>query len=396
MIARLALPVIIVLLLDALFFDRTSWRHQQSWRRLLCWLLPIGAIVVTVIMANTPYYFPDQMYKLELYLAMLVFLVLPMTLVPLCSLLGRWAGRPLTGRLTGWLLSLAGAASWVYGCTVGFSRFEVVQVQFSSPDLPDAFDGYRIVQFSDAHVGTYSGFRHHLLQRAVDSINAQHADMVVFTGDLQNKQPSEVEEHQALLSTIKAPDGVISVMGNHDYAHYLGTVDPYVMSSNMEQLIRLQQHMGWTPLLNDHVEVWRDSSRIIIAGMENDGEGRFPQRGDVTRTLSGLSTHEFVVMLEHDPTSWRRKILPQCHAQLTLSGHTHGGQLALLGWSPASFAYREYCGMYRSGPRTLYVSKGLGAAIPFRLGATGEIVVITLHKNDYSPQLSGRDTSRPY
>jgi hypothetical protein len=112
--------------------------------------------------------------------------------------------------------------------------------------------------------------------------------------------------------------------------------------------------------------------------MENDGEGRFPQLGDIAQTLRRLKRQSFVIMLEHDPTAWKRKILPHSHAQLTLSGHTHGGQFNLFGWSPASLKYREYDGLYRAGDRMLYVTKGLGGVIPFRFGTPGEIVVITL------------------
>lgn len=269
---------------------------------------------------------------------------------------------------------------FLWGTYIGFQQLEVVHVEFSSKDLPAAFDGYRIVQFSDAHVGTYTGRRQAILKRAVDSINAQNADMVVFTGDLQNKEPDELKEHMPLLSSIKAKDGVYSVLGNHDYTMYLNTEDSYIISRNMGLIESMQMDMGWRPLLNTWWRVQRDSARIIVAGMENDGEGRYPQLGDVNAALRGVSRKEFVIMLEHDPTSWRRKILPHCHAQLTLSGHTHGGQFSLLGWSPASLAYKEVSGLYRAGDRALYVSKGLGGVIPFRFGTSGEIVVITLKK----------------
>jgi hypothetical protein len=251
-------------------------------------------------------------------------------------------------------------------------------LELAFDDLPTAFDGYKIVQFSDAHVGTMVGSREEILRRAVDSINAQNADAVVFTGDLQNKRPEEVMCHKKLLSTISARDGVFSVLGNHDYTEYIGSKDPFFLSALMGNIMGVQQDMGWTLLCNSRVRLRRDSATLVIAGMENDGEGRFPQLGDISSTLYGISRHEFVVMLEHDPTSWRRKILPHCHAQLTLSGHTHGGQVALFGWSPAQLVYRECSGLYQIGNRKLYVSNGLGGVVPLRLGTTGEIVVITL------------------
>jgi predicted MPP superfamily phosphohydrolase len=139
--------------------------------------------------------------------------------------------------------------------------------------------------------------------------------------------------------------------------------------------------MGWKLLNNSRILVERDSQRIVIAGMENDGEGRFPQLGNVNRALWGVSRDDFVVMLEHDPTSWRRKILPHSHTQLTLSGHTHGGQFSILGWSPASLAFHETYGLYKLNGRYLYVTSGLSGVVPFRFGIPAEIAVITLRKS---------------
>ena len=279
-----------------------------------------------------------------------------------------------------WLISVPLVLAWyvfLWGTYVGFNSLEVVHVEFDSRDLPPEFDGYRIVQFSDMHIASYSGCRKDMVQRVVDSINAQHADLVVFTGDMQNREPSELLEHQKVLSTIKARDGVCSVLGNHDYPMYIDA-DDYTKYRNRGLIASYQRDMGWKMLNNGHTIVTRDSAHIVIAGMENDGEGRFPQLGDIHTALSGVSRNEFVVMLEHDPSSWRRKILPKCHAQLTLSGHTHGGQFAFFGITPAQLKYKECNGMYRAGDRALYVTKGVGGVIPIRFGACPEIVVITL------------------
>lgn len=271
-------------------------------------------------------------------------------------------------------------AGFLYGSYVGFSQFRVLEVEYASADLPEAFDGYRILQFGDAHLGTFEGKRRELLERMVDSIKAQHADMIVFTGDLQNKHPDEVTSFMKLLSSIKAPDGVYSVLGNHDYPDYLGTDDPFEISGLTGRSVENHKLLGWDLLCNSHRFIHRGNDSIVIAGMDNDGEGRFPQNGDISQTLSRVHRNQFVVMLEHDPSSWRRKILPHCHAQLTLSGHTHGGQLSLFGWSPASLRYKEYSGIYRMGGRALCVTQGIGGVIPFRLGTPAEIVVITLKR----------------
>ena len=310
-----------------------------------------------------------------------VVIVLPLVLMAIGWGLGRLLHRVRRALVVTACLSAILVAVWLYGTLVGFSRLEVRRVDLAFTDLPPAFDGYKMVLFGDVHVGTYTGSREDILQRAVDSINAQQADIVLFTGDLQNRMPSEIAPHMKLLSTIKAPDGVFSVLGNHDYPMYLGEVGINVDDS-IEKVCRLEREVGWKVLLNDNRMVRRGADSIFIAGMENDGEGRFPAYGQVQNALWHVPTSGFVVMLEHDPTSWRRKILRECHAQLTLSGHTHGGQLRLLGLSPAALPYKEYDGVYQLAGRTLFVTRGLGAVIPFRLGATGEIVVITLHKKD--------------
>ena len=282
-----------------------------------------------------------------------------------------------------WLLALPLLLLWgvfLWGTYVGFGQLEVVHLEFASRDLPEAFDGYRIVQFGDAHVGSYTGSREAILQRAVDSINAQKADLVVFTGDLQNKEPDEILAAKPILSRIKGKDGVVSILGNHDYTMYTGLTDAIAIGTNQGNTEGYQTDMGWRLLMNSRFRIRRDSASIVIAGLENDGEGRFPQLGNISSALYGVSRNEFVVMLEHDPTAWRRKILPHCHAQLTLSGHTHGGQFSLFGLSPAMFMYKEYQGMYYAGDRALYVTKGLGGVIPFRFGVKPEIAVITLRR----------------
>ena len=267
-----------------------------------------------------------------------------------------------------------------YGYFVGFEQLEIREIEYASSDLPEAFDGYRIVHFSDAHVGTYIGSRQWLLQRAVDTINALRPDIVLFTGDLQNIYPDELDVQVPILSQLKAPNGVMSVLGNHDYAVYQDC-DESQKQRNNKHTIQSERKMGWTLLLNENRIIRRDSDSIVVAGMENWGKvKRMPRRGDVKKSLTGISDSAFVVMMQHDPTCWREKILPECKAQLTLSGHTHGGQVSLLGLSPASFSYDEWGGVYQQDGRTLIVSTGLGALIPFRLGMPGEIIVITLRK----------------
>ena len=310
------------------------------------------------------------------FFLMMAFVVIPLVTYFLCRffLPRRWGGK--TGITVALLLMLLA----LYGMFVGYQELEIHQVEYVSKDLPEAFDGYRIVQFSDAHVGTMTGSREWLLERAVDSVLALKPDMIVFTGDLQNVYPDEIVVHLPQLRRLKAPDGVYSVLGNHDYATYQ-PVDSLMKEANCAKTQALERQAGWTLLMNEHRKIRRDSDSIVVAGMENWGKAkRMPRRGDVKKTLEGVDPASFVVLLQHDPTAWRELILPQCDAQLTLSGHTHGGQANIFGLSPAALGYMEYEGLAYEGSRAMFVSTGLGALIPFRLGLPGEIVVITLRK----------------
>lgn len=332
-------------------------------------------------------------YAVPFFLLM-AFVIVPLVVFFLC----RWLCPKRWGKKVGIAVALLIMLFAAYGLFVGYEQLEVHQVEYASKDLPKAFDGYRIVQFSDAHIGTMTGRRAWLLERAIDSMLALKPDMIVFTGDLQNVYPEELVEHLPQLQRLKAPDGVYSVLGNHDYAVYQ-PCDSLTKEANCAKTQALFRQTGWTLLMNEHRIIRRDSDSIVIAGMENWGTvKRMPRRGDVKKTLADLpltanrstltvnrSTltvnrqSPFIIMLQHDPTAWREKILPECNAQLTLSGHTHGGQVSLFGWSPATLSYEDYGGMVYEGSRALYVSTGLGALIPFRLALPGEIVLITLH-----------------
>ncbi len=312
-------------------------------------------------------------------LAIPFFLLMTLVVVPLIlALLFRyllprrlWRRTSLACTFILWVLT-------GYGFLFGFQQFQVRHIEYASADLPAAFDGYRIVQFTDAHVASMT---QQMVQRAIDSINAQHADAIVFTGDMQNIWPDELPSQTSYFRQLKAKDGVFAILGNHDYAVYQDC-DEAEKTANCAKTVKAFRDMGFDLLLNEHRIICRDSDSIVIAGMENWGiVKRMPRRGDVQKTLSqpsAISHQAFTVMLQHDPTCWREKILPECNAQLTLSGHTHGGQIELLGWSPVAMKYHEWGGLYKEGSRALYVSTGLGALIPFRLGLPGEIVVITL------------------
>lgn len=387
MIARIFIYLLIFITLPDLYLDRRFLRRRTRylwWQRVLWWLPGAFMFVYTIVLATSRNFAPDSMLVLDIYLLLLGVMVAPKFVFSACSFLG-WAHCRFHhthnnwGNLVGLVAAVAVDIIVIYGCTIGFSRLDIRHVEYSSPDLPEAFDGYKIVQFSDAHVGTYGSSHASVLRKAVDSINAQNADLVVFTGDVQNMEPKELYQFTPLLSSIRAKDGIFSVLGNHDYAQYIKASDEK-KAANERELVSLEQQFGWDLLMNSNRAIRRNGDSIVIAGMENDGRPPFPQKADIRKTLAGVNGNAFIVMLQHDPSAWRRTILPKSKAQLTLSGHTHAGQLKIFGWSPAAISYEEWDGMYYEGDRAMNVSAGVGGFIPFRLGASNEIVVITLRK----------------
>lgn len=384
MIARAPYLFLLLILIPDLYLDLHYWRHRYSTgKRLLHWLPSLLLTALTLKLTYEKDFIPDDPTLLYIYLFLLGFIAIPKLVYVLCSILGLGAcklfhSKRNYGNLIGALLVPILWYIFIYGSFVGFQKMEVNRHTYSSPDLPAAFNNYKIVLFSDAHVGTLTGSRQWMLQRAVDSINAQHPDMIVFAGDLQNLQPKELYKQMDILSSLKAKDGIYSVLGNHDYAQYV-TCSEAEKAANCKEIISLERQMGWTVLLNDHKVIQRSKDHLVIAGMENDGDGeRFPQKGDINKTLSG--TNGFTILLEHDPSSWRRKIIPDGRAQLTLSGHTHKMQFALFDWCPMSLTGKEFNGWYTNDSQSLFVTAGLGGLIPFRFGPPGEVVVITLKR----------------
>ncbi len=368
-------------------------RRSYAWWKGVLWFLPAAAMLAfAVYLASRDGFVSGNQSLVELYLLLFGIIVAPKAVYALCSFLGMLVCRLRKsnrnwGNLCGLLLAIYCIYVVVVGSTSGIRKLKVKEVDIAFDSLPAAFDGYRIALVSDLHVGTLSGKRQDILARAVDSINAQHADVIVFAGDLQNVEPQELYEHRFLLSSLKAADGVYSVLGNHDYSAYsdAGEVES---AANERELQSIERQMGWTLLMNDRCVISRNGDSIVIAGLENHGKEpktdserkRFPQRGDTKKALSGIADNAFVVMVEHTPTAWRDLILPETKAQLTLSGHTHGGQVNLFGLRLTRFTYAEDAGLYWEGDRALYVTSGVGGLVPMRFGMPGEIVVITLRK----------------
>ena len=392
MIARIIIPLILIVLLSDVYIDfhflrRITSRIRRTAYRIFWFAQSMSVMAYALMLATEKNFAPACIDKLNWFLLLTGVWILPKFVFAVCSALG-WGHcayhktKTNWGNYAGTVIGAVVAATTVYGYTWGFSQIQVHHVTFVSSELPEGFNGYEIVQFSDAHVGTYSGSKAHILAAAMDSINAQHPDMIVFTGDLQNMMPGEIAEKRDVLSRLHAKDGVFSILGNHDYAFYLDTDD--TTRERICKEVKTQQHkLGWTLLCNENRIIHRGNDSIVVAGMEYEGKNkRCSNRGDIQKTMQGIDKrNSFVVMLQHDPTFWESDILTHSNAQLTLSGHTHAGQMKLFGWSPASLIYKYWDGLHYKGKRALNVSSGLGGFAPFRFWCPGEIVVIKLIRN---------------
>lgn len=391
MIITIILINILLLVLPDCYIERHFLRRHQytsAWR-ILWWMPSVLLTVFLVVLLNVNTFEPSMFGWLNAYLLLFGIIVIPKVWFALFSSLGllfrRWIpAMPQWGNGIGIIFALISLYIVIDGSFFGPERLNVRHLSYSSPSLPVAFDGYRIVQFSDLHVGSYSCGHQQVLARVIDSINAQHADAIMFCGDLINLQPAELNPYFHLLGTLHAPDGVFSVMGNHDYPMYMKSLSDRQKTENLRTLQHRERQFGWTLLLNEHRVIRRGGDSIIVAGEENDGRPPFPTLADTRHTLQNVRSDDFIIMMQHDPSAWQRSILPQTPAALTLSGHTHAMQFEIFGWSPASLLYREWGGMFYKGQRAISVSTGIGGMIPFRFGAWPEIVVITLHRSSHS------------
>lgn len=319
------------------------------------------------------------------YFAVFSFLIAsPKLLFTICSLIGlpfnyllHWPKAPFV--YAGLLLGILNVGILLYGSFIGKDRFEIKEITYRSPRLPQTFEGYRIVQLSDIHIGSWQG-NAQVLQQMVDLVNAQHPDLIVFTGDLVNHRATELNGFEKILSGLHAKDGVYSILGNHDYGPYYPWKSQQEQADNLADLKRRQAAMGWQLLNNDHATLYLGGDSIALIGVENEGEPPFSQHGDLSKALQGTEGM-FQLLLSHNPTHWRREVLLESDVDLMLAGHTHAMQLAIGRYSPSSWVYPEWSGLYKEGTQGLYVNVGIGfVGLPFRFGAWPEITVITLER----------------
>lgn len=325
----------------------------------------------------------------------------------ICSVIGRLIrvlfqvkSRKHYSRLAGTVVGAGLFISMWWGVLYTRHHIEVVPIDISSPQIPKSFNGYKIAQISDLHVGTW-GNDTAFISNLVDSVNALHPDLIVFTGDIVNRRTNEVEPFLKPLSRLKAPDGVMSILGNHDYGDYMDWSDMEEREINNREMSDHQKNIGWDLLNNERRFIVRDTDSIMVVGVENWGDPPFHTYGDLELALSSSrdsiyhqNDDRFKILLTHNPAHWDREVSRNTNIGLTLSGHTHAMQVEtnIFGWrwSPAKYRYEHWGGYFerlndKGQPVRLYVNIGAGeVGMPSRLfRAYPEITLLTLRQQDY-------------
>jgi uncharacterized protein len=403
--------IVIMLLLDAYFFQalKTVSHSANPRTRMIIysifWSISVLAIIGFLLFAFTAPEFLGK--KLRTYLfATLIGLLFAKLIAVVFFLIDdirrliQWiAGKVFFRNTEGeeivgdgisrsvflsWLGIAAGGTlfgSLIYGFSNKYN-YNIRRVQLSYDNLPGAFKGLRVVQISDVHSGSFTNKK--AVQHGIDLILQQKPDLILFTGDLVNDRATEMLEYMDIFNQLKAPLGVYSCLGNHDYGDYVAW--PYNGISREQNLLDLQQvhkMLGWRLLMNEHVALERGGEQIALIGIENwSNKARFPKHGRMDLAYAGAEKYPFKILMSHDPSHWDAQVRTQYPAvDLTLSGHTHGMQFGIeipgFKWSPVQYMYKQWGGLYEEGNQKLYVNRGFGfIGYPGRVGILPEITVL--------------------
>jgi predicted MPP superfamily phosphohydrolase len=285
-----------------------------------------------------------------------------------------------------WLGLAAGGglfSSLVYGFSNKYN-YQVKRHKLSFDNLPVSFKGIKIVHISDIHCGSFTDKK--AVLRGVEKILAENPGLILFSGDLVNDRSTEMQEYMDIFSRLKAPLGVYSTLGNHDYGDYVSwPIDGISKQQNLDNLKKVHAQLGWRLLMNEHVVLEKNNEQIALLGIENwSNKARFPKYGNMAKAHSGTEKYPFKILMSHDPSHWDAQVKPGYpDVDLTLSGHTHGMQFGIeipgFRWSPVQYVYKQWAGLYEETKQKLYVNRGFGfIGYPGRVGILPEITVIEL------------------
>ena len=291
------------------------------------------------------------------------------------------------------LLASIPASALFIGMLRGKYNYKVIKHQLSFERLPDDFNNFKIAHISDFHCGSFDNKEK--LKYGIDLINKQEPDIILFTGDMVNNIANEVLPWKEMISSLKAPYGKYSILGNHDYGDYAKWDSEDDKVNNLKKLIKLQNDMGFKVLLNSSEKLHINQSSIELIGVENWGSGGFKKNGDLDVALKNTNSNDFKILMSHDPSHWQKKVISNTeHIDLTLSGHTHGMQFGieipgLIKWSPIQYRYKYWAGIYQEMGRVINVNRGFGfLAYPGRVGIYPEISIINLKKKELKKPLN--------
>lgn len=371
---------ILIAIVTMILPDVYIWYNFLIGRSLLTtglFFVPTLAIVTLTILALNGISSGDMM---RWSFTLLLSLSIPKLLFTLVSIIGKIVslGLPSTSPYFNLLGTILGGIFLVIaliGLTYGWKHIQVNKIEVAHTEIPKSFDGYRIVQLSDMHIGTYQ-YAPEVVEELVQRVNKLQPDAILFTGDLVNMSPDEIPPFVSTLKKLQAKDGVYSIMGNHDYCMY-SRLPAVERAKNVQRIRELETELGWKLLRNEHVMLHRGADSIALVGVENAGKPPYPNYANLAKAMTGLEKGTYKILMSHDPTHWRREVL-DTDINLTLSGHTHAMQFRIGNFSPSQFNYPEWGGLYETSGKLLYVSTGCGSNIPFRFGAWPEIMVIEL------------------
>lgn len=275
-----------------------------------------------------------------------------------------------------------GAMSW--GIISGAHDYRIRRVSLKLKNLPKQFDGMKIAQLSDIHSGSF--FNKTAVKGGVEMLLAEKPDVVFFTGDLVNNEAKEMKDYINIFDKVKAPLGVYSTLGNHDYGDYVKWNSQQAKVENLKNLMKSHEIMGWNLLMDEHRELKVDGESIAILGIQNWGAGNFAKYGNLDKALKNTDDYSTKLLLSHDPSHWRSQVLGKTNIDVAFAGHTHGMQYGVeiggIKWSPVQFRYKEWAGLYQEAEQQLYVNRGFGyIGYPGRLGILPEITIFELKKS---------------
>jgi len=375
----------VVLYLEVRKWTQRHWIRRSVLTPSIAFLLGIAFILVVIRHSQNERVLHWFMWFnwaiLSIYIPKLLFVIFLLT--------DKLAARFLRLRRHGVAKIGAGLAlllfiGFIYGAWIGRFNIQMRHVDIACDGLPPAFDGVKIVQLSDIHLGS-TGSQTSFWERAIQLINREHPDIIVFTGDFVNNFASELTPpFIASFGQLKAPMGKFSILGNHDYGDYTQWTSPSAKRANLDSIMVRECRMGFRLLLDEHQFIVNKGDTLVVAGVQNWSKPPFHCYGKLDKAIAGTERFPFVVLLSHDPNHWMAQVVNYPNIKLTLSGHTHAMQLGInwagIHWSPAQWLFKQWEGLYHYAGHYLYVNRGLGyIGVPVRLGMPPEITVITLH-----------------